>query len=258
MQDEHYRVVMMFDALNKELYTLHQGYQEGMSKYSVQLAWHIKIIQTKFPRRIREEHLEGLNQDCFYEVLKEYQIMLAPQMEDRHLATYAKLLKAARFRNDSKANTPHHRFFQLDGSSNVWATASTTLFTPCRLKEKSPGTFRQSCNSGRWWRMGWWRWCSRRELLWCKGYRPQDTSACEPNEQCMVQFAKPVDLYQQKEHRFFWCGSANHLIHNCSKGLDSTTEVPFNSKEGMDKKGAQASQKKTAMQQVSQTEMSYM
>ena len=35
MLDEHYRVVMMFDALNKELYMLHQGYQEGMSEYGV-------------------------------------------------------------------------------------------------------------------------------------------------------------------------------------------------------------------------------
>ena len=36
--DDHYGVVMTFNALHKELYMLLQGYQEGMSEYGIQLA----------------------------------------------------------------------------------------------------------------------------------------------------------------------------------------------------------------------------
>ena len=97
MLDEHYRVVVMFDTLSKELYMVCQGYQEGVSKYGVQLAWYVQIIQTEFARCIRDEHLEGAKQDHFYEGLKEeYQVMLAHKMEDEHPATCAKLLKAVR------------------------------------------------------------------------------------------------------------------------------------------------------------------
>ena len=97
MLDEHYGVVMTFNALNKQLYMLHQGYQEGMSKYDVWLAWHVWIIQTEFPGCIIDEHLEGVKHDCFYEGLKEeYQVVLAHKMKDEWLATYTELLKAAR------------------------------------------------------------------------------------------------------------------------------------------------------------------
>ena len=97
MLDEHYGVVMTFDVLNKELYMLHQGYQEGMSEYGMWLAWHIWIIQTEFLRHIRDEHLERVKHDHSYEGPKEeYQEMLAHKTEDVWYATYAKLLKAVR------------------------------------------------------------------------------------------------------------------------------------------------------------------
>ena len=77
---------------------LHQGYQEGMSEYGTRFAQHVQIIQTEFPRCIRNEHLEGLDCDHFYEGLKEeYQVILAHKMEDEQLATYAELLKAAMY-----------------------------------------------------------------------------------------------------------------------------------------------------------------
>ena len=97
MLDENYGLVMTFDALNKELYMLHQGYQQGVSKHGVQLPWHVWIIQNEFPGCIGDEYLEGVECDCFYIGLKEeYQVMLAHKMEDMQLATYAELLKAMR------------------------------------------------------------------------------------------------------------------------------------------------------------------
>ena len=49
MLDKHYGVVMTFDALNKGLYMLHQGYQEVVYKYGVQLARPVRIILLSFP-----------------------------------------------------------------------------------------------------------------------------------------------------------------------------------------------------------------
>ena len=136
MLDEHYRVVMMFDAMNKELYMLHQGYQEGMSEYGVWLAWHVWIIQTEFPRCIRDEHLEGVKHDHFNKGLKEDNLLiLGHKMEDEHPATYAELLKAAsQIEKWSQARHPASQCSQSDGSSNVWASTFTSLFPSCRLK----------------------------------------------------------------------------------------------------------------------------
>ena len=110
MLDKHYGVVMTFDALNKELYMLHQGYQEGMSEYGVWLALHVWIIQTDLPRHIRDEHLEGVKHDHFYEGLnEEYQVMLAHKMENEWSATYIELLTVlGRLGNDPRPDTPHH------------------------------------------------------------------------------------------------------------------------------------------------------
>ena len=74
----------------------------------------------------------------------------------------------------------------------------------------------------------------------------QESIAGEASEEYMVQFTKAVNLYQQKEHRCFWCGTTNHLMHDCPKDSDGTADVPLNSKEGMVKKEAQAPQRKLA------------
>ena len=139
MLDEHYGVVMTIDALNKELYMLCQGYQVDVSTYGVQLAQHVKIIQTEFPRCIRDEHLEGVKHDYFYKGLKEeYQVMLGHKMEDEWLATYAEVLKGVRqIEKQSQARHPLSHYSQSDGSlcsqsdgsSNMLATTSSSLFT---------------------------------------------------------------------------------------------------------------------------------
>ena len=48
-----------------------------------------------------------------------------------------------------------------------------------------------------------------------------------------------------------------HIQVTLRKGLDGAAEVLLNSKEGMAKKGTCAPQRKLAMQQASQTEMSF-
>ena len=96
---------------------LHQGYQEGMSEYGVWLAQHVWVIQNEFPRCIRDEHLEGVKCNHFYEGFKaEYQVMLAHKMEDRWLSTYAELFKAVRqIEKQSQARHPHHSILsQMD------------------------------------------------------------------------------------------------------------------------------------------------
>ena len=99
----------------------HQGYQEGMSEYGVQLAWHVQIIQTELHVHIRDEHLEGVKCDHFYEGLKEeYQVMLVHKIEDKQPATYAELLKTVRqIEKSSQARHPAPQCSQPDTSDNV-------------------------------------------------------------------------------------------------------------------------------------------
>ena len=110
---------------------LHQGYQEGMSKCGVWLAWHVWIIQTEFPGCIRDEHLGGVKQDHFYEALKdECQVRLAYKLEDECAATYAELLRAVRqIMRQSQARHPTH-------SVHSWTVGHCihNFFPPCRLK----------------------------------------------------------------------------------------------------------------------------
>ena len=53
--DEHYEVVMMFDALSKEIYSLKQGPGENVAKFGVQLSQHIQILQSEYHGRIQQE-----------------------------------------------------------------------------------------------------------------------------------------------------------------------------------------------------------
>ena len=132
--------------------------------------------------------------------------------------------------------------------SNVWATTSSSLFPSHRLKGNHPAVSGRAAavESNEGWDIG-----DDAQDMDCSGIKeagPQDTSDGKPSKEYMAQFAKAVDLYQQKEHRCFWCGSANHLICNCPKDPDGAAGVPLNSKEGMAKKGGQAPQRKLATQ----------
>ena len=58
MLDEHYVVVMIFDALSKELYSLNQGPQENITEFGVCLLQHIQIFQSEYLGRIQQKHIE--------------------------------------------------------------------------------------------------------------------------------------------------------------------------------------------------------
>ena len=69
MLDEYYSVIMMFDALGKEFYSLMQGSGENVAKSAVHLLQQIQILQLGYPGRIQPEHMEEMKCNHFYEGL---------------------------------------------------------------------------------------------------------------------------------------------------------------------------------------------
>ena len=55
---EHYGVVMTFDVLSKELYSLGLGRGENVAEFRVCLSQQFQILQTEYPSRIQQEHVE--------------------------------------------------------------------------------------------------------------------------------------------------------------------------------------------------------
>ena len=51
--DEHCGMVMMFDALSKEFYSLKQGSRENVTKFGVHLLQQVQILQLEYPARIQ-------------------------------------------------------------------------------------------------------------------------------------------------------------------------------------------------------------
>ena len=60
MLDEHYGIVKMFDALSKELYPLKQGSGENVAQFRVHLSQQVQILQSEYPGRIQQEHVEEM------------------------------------------------------------------------------------------------------------------------------------------------------------------------------------------------------
>ena len=60
MMDEQYDMVMTFDTLSKELYSLKQGSGENMAKFGVCLSQQVQILQSEYPGRIQQEHIEEM------------------------------------------------------------------------------------------------------------------------------------------------------------------------------------------------------
>ena len=96
MFDKHYGIVMMFDALSKELYSLKQGSGENVAKFGVCLLQQVQILQLEYLGRIQLEHIEEMKWDHFYEGLNpKYQCMLAHKIDGEHPAGYSDLPLAA-------------------------------------------------------------------------------------------------------------------------------------------------------------------
>ena len=69
MLNKHYGVVMTFNTLRKELYSLKQEMGENMAAFRVCLSQQVQILQMEYPSRIQQEHVEEVKWDCFYEGL---------------------------------------------------------------------------------------------------------------------------------------------------------------------------------------------
>ena len=69
MLDKDYGVIMMFNALSKELYSLKQGLSKNIAKFGVHLSQQVQILQSKYPGRIQLEHMEEMKHDHFCEGL---------------------------------------------------------------------------------------------------------------------------------------------------------------------------------------------
>ena len=94
--DEYYGVVMKFNTLNKDLYSLKQGMGENVVEFRVHLSQQVQILQMEYPSRIQQEHVEEVKWDCFYEGLSAtYQQMLAHKVNGENPFTYSELLLAA-------------------------------------------------------------------------------------------------------------------------------------------------------------------
>ena len=57
MLDEHYGVIMTFDALSKELNSLKQGPNDNIAEFGVHLSQQVQIPQLEYPGRIKQEHI---------------------------------------------------------------------------------------------------------------------------------------------------------------------------------------------------------
>ena len=69
MLDEHYGVVIMFDTLSKEFYSLKQAPAENVAEFGVCLSQQIQILPLEYPGRIQQEHVGKIKWDHFYEGL---------------------------------------------------------------------------------------------------------------------------------------------------------------------------------------------
>ena len=63
--DEHYGVLMMFDILSKELYSLKQGLGENVVEFRMHLLQQIQTIQLEYPGRTQPEHVGEMKYGLF-------------------------------------------------------------------------------------------------------------------------------------------------------------------------------------------------
>ena len=66
---EHYGMVMTFDTLSKELYSLKEGSGENVAKFGMHLSQQVHILLSECLGRIQQEHIQEMKQDHFCEGL---------------------------------------------------------------------------------------------------------------------------------------------------------------------------------------------
>ena len=139
--DEHYGVLMTFDALSKDLYSLRQGMGENVAEFRVCLSQQVQLLQMEYPSRIQQEHVEEVKWDCFYKGLSpECQWMLGHKVSGENPVPYSELLLAAqKLKRWAEARNPLLPKITTAGSSNVIHSQSKgNLFPSRKLKVTAP------------------------------------------------------------------------------------------------------------------------
>ena len=256
---EHYGVVMTFDALRKELYSIKQGLRENVAEYRVLLLQQFQIIKSEYMGRIWPERVEEMKHDCFYEGLNpKYQWMLANKVDSKNPAGYSDLLLATwKLKRRAKPRDPlPTKTAVTSGSNTIHSQTPGNLFPSHKLKGNCTFT----------------TWAVTIESV--KGKADSSTKQKEEGEmepsadeefkvlgraeetdqpmEYIIHFTKAVDLYLQKNRSCFSCGSPNHLMRDCPKDISKNVwKADFNTKEGMAKNGDWAPQKSAVAQTAS-------
>ena len=137
MLDEHYGIVMIFNTISKELYSLKQGSRENVAEFGVCLLQQVQILQSEYPGRIQQEHVEEMKWDCFYKGLNpKYRHMLTHKVDGKHPISYSNLLLAAqkleRWAEARDLLLP--KTTMTGGSYVTWPQASGNLFPSMKWK----------------------------------------------------------------------------------------------------------------------------
>ena len=259
MLDEHYGVVMMFDALSKELYSLKEGLWEKVAEFRVCLLQQVQILQLEYPGSIRPKHVEEMKHDCFYKGLNpKYQCMLANKVDGENSAGYSNLLLAAqKLERRAEARDPlPPKTAVTSGSNMICCQTPGNLFPSCKLKGNHTftawavtiGNAKGDADSGvKQEREG--------EMEPLADEEVKTSGRAEGADQHMeyiICLTKIVKLYQQKSRSCFRCECPNHLMWDCLKEIrKSAWKADLNTKEGMAKKGGWAPQKPAVAQQAS-------
>ena len=259
MLDEHYGMVMTFNALSKELYSLKQGSVENVANLSVHLLQQVQILQLEYPGRIQQEHMKEMKWECFYEGLNsKYWCMLVHKVDGENPTSYSNLLLLTqKWERWAEARDLLLLKMTTTGGSNVtWIQTSGNLFPSRKLKGnhtftalsaivESTGTKENSSVKPK----------GEDEAESSDGEDPETSSEIGRAHQpfgYIIHFANAVDLYQKKNWNCFGCGSPDNLVKDCPKYLSKTTrKKSWNVKEGTMKKGGQTPQNPVAAQLAS-------
>ena len=199
-----------------------------------------------------------MKQDNFYEGLNhEYWYMLALKVDGKHPTSYSNLLlatqKLERWAEARDLLIP--KTTTIGGSNVTWAQASGNLFPSRKLKGnhtfmaqsaivESIGTEGDSCVKLE----------REEEAESSEGDQetPSEIGGANQPMSYIICFANAVRLYQKKKQNCFGCGSPNHLVKDCPKGLSRVTrKASLNVKEGTTKKGGKAPRKPVVTQPAS-------
>ena len=115
---------------------------ENVAEFGVCLSHQVQILQTEYPGRMQQEHVEEVKWDHFYESLSpEYQWMLAHKINGESRVTYSELLLAAqKLERWEEARDPLLPETTTSRSSNVIHSHSQRNLFPSR-KFKGNCTF---------------------------------------------------------------------------------------------------------------------